>query len=447
MAGGIFKTENEKLLPGAYVNVVSSKQQLIGSSDTDNGIVFMNLQGLDWGPRGVVIVDGKTNFLAVFGAEITSQALKPVFYALQKAAKLKVFNVNSDIKAAGTSAVLPWDFKAVYGGTKGNSITVTVEPDFNQVGKFVVATIFQNIVVDTQSVVTASDFKGNLYVTGTDNSDDNGVAKLAVLETAVSVKLQGGVSASSIEVIDEFVEAALAEEFDVIYSSNAIVAAEIAQELRDKEGRKVQAVVPTLANFSPDTEAVVAIRNGVILKDGTVLSNDIAAAYVAGLIASAEVNTSLTYSEFPNAVDVKPRLTRSEQEAAYRSGEMIFISSRGTVKIMSDINTLTTFTEKKSVDFSKNRILRVLDEIADNTRVTWEDNFIGKVTNNAEGRDLFKANRVEHLTDLQASGAIAEFTPDDITIKEGDNKDTIVVEVAIKPTDAMEKLYMTVNVG
>lgn len=43
MAGGIFKTENEKLLPGAYVNVVSSKQQLIGSSDTDNGLSLIHI--------------------------------------------------------------------------------------------------------------------------------------------------------------------------------------------------------------------------------------------------------------------------------------------------------------------------------------------------------------------------------------------------------------------
>lgn len=447
MAGGIFKTENEKLLPGAYVNVVSSKQQLIGSSETDNGVVFMDIAGLDWGPRGVTVVDGKTNFLAVFGDEITSDALKPVFYALQKAAKLKVFNVNSNTKASGTSTVLPWDFKALYGGTKGNSITVTVEPDFNKVGKFVVTTIFQTIVVDTQSISTASDFKNNLYVTATDTTTDNGLAKLSVLETAVNVNLQGGASASTIEVVDEIVAAALAEEFDIIYSKNAVVAAGIAQELRDFEGRKVQAVVPTTANFAPDTEAVIEIRNGVILKDGTELDNVIAAAYVAGLVASADVNSSLTYTEFPNAVDVKPRLTRAEQELSYRDGQMIFIASRGSVKIMSDINTLTTYTDKKSADFSKNRILRVLDEIADNTRITWEDNFIGKVTNNAEGRDLFKANRVEHLTDLQSLGAIAEFTPDDITIKEGVSKDTIIVELAVKPTDAMEKLYMTVNVG
>lgn len=107
-------------------------------------------------------------------------------------------------------------------------------------------------------------------------------------------------------------------------------------------------------------------------------------------------------------------------------------------------STAYTFTDTKGVEFSKNRVLRVLDAIANNTRITWEDNFIGKVSNNAAGRDLFKANRAEYLANLQAQGAIENFTTDDITVSQGANKDSVVTTLSIQPTDAMEKLYMTV---
>jgi Ca2+-binding RTX toxin-like protein len=114
--------------------------------------------------------------------------------------------------------------------------------------------------------------------------------------------------------------------------------------------------------------------------------------------------------------------------------------------VLVDINSLTTFTDAKGQEFSKNRVLRVLDAIANNTRETWEDNFIGQVTNDAAGRDLFKANRAEYLAGLQAQGAIENFTTDDIVVSAGDTKDSVVATISVQPTDAMEKLYMTVYV-
>ena len=48
---------------------------------------------------------------------------------------------------------------------------------------------------------------------------------------------------------------------------------------------------------------------------------------------------------------------------------------------------------------------------------------------------------------MQRINAIQEFAgADDITIAQGNDLDSVVVEWSVKPVDSMEKLYMTVNV-
>ena len=96
--------------------------------------------------------------------------------------------------------------------------------------------------------------------------------------------------------------------------------------------------------------------------------------------------------------------------------------------------------------FSKNRVMRTLDEIATDTENTFERTYLGKVGNNASGRDLFKADRIAYLTTLQNRNIIQSFKNTDITVEAGNDVDSIVVNLAVTPVDAMEKLYMTMVV-
>ena len=106
-----------------------------------------------------------------------------------------------------------------------------------------------------------------------------------------------------------------------------------------------------------------------------------------------------------------------------------------------------SFDATKNQDFRKNRVLRVLDDIANNTKITFEDNYIGKVNNDTDGRELFKADRIAYFDALVGQGAITDFASDDIEVLPGNAKDAIVVNVAVQPVDALEKLYMTVEVN
>ena len=51
---------------------------------------------------------------------------------------------------------------------------------------------------------------------------------------------------------------------------------------------------------------------------------------------------------------------------------LISATSDGGVMVVKDINSLHTFTPNKGYDFSKNRVIRVLDEIAMTVSSTFE---------------------------------------------------------------------------
>lgn len=91
-------------------------------------------------------------------------------------------------------------------------------------------------------------------------------------------------------------------------------------------------------------------------------------------------------------------------------------------------------------------MLRCLDDIANNSKKAFEDNFIGQINNDQDGRELFKADRINYFNALQGAGAITGFSADDLEISAGIEKDSIVLNVQVQPVDAMEKLYMTVEV-
>lgn len=454
MAGGTWSSQN-KVLPGAYVDVYSNRTTSLTSDDV-NGVVMTTIGGLNWGQIGVIEVSLATDFLATFGKTIDAPELLGLKQILLNAGTVYVFNFNGGTPASGESSVLPWSFVAKYPGTLGNRITVSVTPDPSNGTRFIVKTLLGTEIVGTQVVSKASDLNANDYIepiTNSDDSDDDGMAKLGALVSGINIQLSNGTT-NAAGSLDAFVAASETYEYNTIVApmSDADAAihmliATTAIRLRDEQGRKVQAVIPYNDEYDPDHEGVIVVANGVKLSDGTEYNTSIMAGWFAGATAAAAVNESLTYKTVPGAVDTLPRLNESSQIAAVEGGQLVFDASRNAVRVLVDVNSLHTYGKEKGREFSKNRVLRVLDTIANNTRETWEDNFIGQVTNDASGRDLFKANRSEYLANLQSQGAIENFSTDDITVTLGNTKESVVTTINVQPTDAMEKLYMTVFVN
>lgn len=437
MVGGTWTSQN-KVRPGAYANVRS--ENVAGSADGISGIVTLPIS-LDFGiEKQIVEVNSGTNFDRLFGHGLGSDELLLVNEALKRASTVLLYRVNSGTKASGSIAE-EVTATAKYGGSKGNDIRIVVQVNVDESDKFNVLTYLDSVLMDTQEAVeTGDDLVNNDLV------DFSGSGNL---ETTAGVTLSGGEtsSATSGDYADYF-EAVSVYEFNTLAipveeEATKVAGANFVRRLRDEEGQKCQVVV---ANYRANHEAVVNVKNGVVLSNGKQLSAAQATAWVSGATAAAAVNESLTYLPYDGAVDVQPRFSNTDTIAALRAGEFLFTQARDQARVEQDINSLTTFTTSKNQDFRKNRILRVLDDIANNSKEVFLNNFVGRVDNNEDGRALFLANRIAYFEGLQDINAIENFAADDVTIAAGEEKDAVVMDAYVQPVDSMEKLYMTVRV-
>ena len=231
----------------------------------------------------------------------------------------------------------------------------------------------------------------------------------------------------------------------VDYNANKTAIKDWVEAMRDDEGVKIQAV---LANCDAGSEAIINVTQGVKLADGIDLTHAQTTAWVAGITAGARINQSNTGRKYVGAVDVVPRLTKSDMEAAVQNGKFIFkVDSAQNVTAVYDINSLTRITPEKGKQFTKNRVIRTIDGINNDIVTIFESNYVGKVDNNADGRSLLRATLIEYFNELQRLNAIQNFQPEDVTVSPGADSDAVVIDCYIQPVDSVEKIYITVNLS
>ena len=438
MAGGTWTTQN-KVRPGVYVNVVSAGGP-VGSAGS-RGITSIALS-LPWGAAKVItpIVAGE-NTLTKLGFDITAPELLLVREALKRAQTVLLYKLNDGTKAAVTSGALTATAK--YGGLRGNALKIVVQTNIDDSAKFDVKTLLNNVVMDTQVVANIAGLKANDWVTFNASGTLTATAGTPLIGGADGSVTNADHTAylAALELY-EFQTAALASTDSAL---KAVYAAFV-RRLRDSEGKKVQVV---LENYlTADNEGVISVKNGVVLSDGTTLTAAQATAWVAGATAGAEMNESLTYSAYDDAVDVAPRYTNTQIEAALTAGEFLFTPSTNRAVVEQDINTFLSFVPTKGKEFHKNRVIRVLDGISNDLKRIFESFYIGKVSNTQDGRALFRKEIVVYLDTLQGIAAIQNFDAQtDVTVSEGTESDAVYVEVGIQPVDSIEKVYMKVQVN
>lgn len=432
-----------KVIPGAYVNFVSEKS---ASSTGERGTVALPLE-LNWGLENKIFKAEASEFnktaLSVFGYEPTSSELFLVREALKRAKTLLCYRVNSGgTKATKTIGGLP--VTAKYGGTRGNDLKVAIVTNVDVSSNVDVITYLGTMQVDSQTVAAtggAANLKANEFVT---------FGEAAVLTATAATALESGTNGTSNgESYSAFLTAAEVETFDVVAypgkdtSVKALMTAFV-KRLRDDDGKKI---VGVLYQSAADHPGIINVKNGVVLSDGTTLTGDQAVAWVAGASAAAQINESLTNTAYEDAIDVDIKYTKSQYEAAIRAGEFVFYADNGKARVLSDINSLTTFGDGVSEDWTSNRVVRVMDTWANDVARIWGESYIGTMTNNDTGRQLFKADLVSLGNQYQSLEAISNFVSEDIEVSQGTGKRDVVVNCALQPNDSMEKLYMTVRVN
>ncbi|MEW9093943.1 MAG: phage tail sheath family protein [Clostridiaceae bacterium] len=437
MAGGTWTRQN-KIRPGAYINFKSKKKDT--SIFGERGIVTIPLN-LPWGPEKEVIeISVDDDLFDLIGLDVTEESTLLIREALKRAKKLLLYRLNTGTKA--TTTIEGLTVTAKYSGTKGNSIKVIIQNNIDDETSFDVITILGNRQVDKQiGVKTIENLNPNSFVEFKGTGELKATAGITLSGADDGTVTNGDYTdyLNQIELYDFNTMAIPTKD-----SSIKAIATTFIRRLRDQEGKKVQCV---LENYpQADYEGIISVKNGVILNDMTTISSEKAVVFVAGATAGANVNQSLTYSTYEGSIDVETRYTNKEVETALKNGEIVFTISNNRVVIEQDINTLKTFTEDKNKDFRKNRVIRTLDAIGNDIKTLYENNYIGKISNNEDGRNLFKKDVIKRLETLQGIGAIENVTTDDVVISQGEDKDSVFARVGVQPIDSMEKLYMEVEV-
>ena len=168
--------------------------------------------------------------------------------------------------------------------------------------------------------------------------------------------------------------------------------------------------------------------------------------WLGGAEAGARYNESLTYAQYPGAVSTTMQ-TVDQFSQAVQAGNLVLFAEDGVVKIMQDINSLVSYTEDIGEVYSKNRVMRLCNTIANDIFQQFSANFIGVVNNNEQGRARFQAAIVGYLQEIQDNQGIQNFTAEDVEVLAGTAIDAIVVNVAIQAVDSVEKIYMTIEVS
>ena len=457
MAGGTWNAQN-KVRPGAYINfkAVPKPSNRLGT----RGIMTMPVP-MSWGPQGKLIELLSTDLLdtkslAKIGYVATDPESLVFRQALRNCYKALVYRLDKGGERA-TATAGNLTAVAKYPGVLGNRIAVVVVENTRDNSMWDVVTLFKEAEKDRQTILktaSASALKENDYVEWT------GTGVLTATVTA-GVYLSGGTNgAISASTYTEYLAAvkglnwntmAIPQDESIATSVVKGNVVDFIRNLREGQGKKVQAV---LLKHTSNYEGIISVRQGYATYDEEITPATFVA-YYAGMTAGAELNKSKTYAQIEDAVSIiymegDTAFDNEEIIQLLQSGQVVLTTRQdGAVVVEQDINTLHSPYPSADVNysFSKNRVIRTLDQINNDIKLLWETTYVGKVDNNGDGRNLFKADCIDYLNKLQTMAAIQNFdSTTDIEVLAGEAIDAVVVNLAIQPVDAMEKLYMTVNV-
>ena len=423
LGGGTFVGQNKKL-PGSYINFISASRATAATSA--RGVAAMAFD-LDWGPDSeifkVTSEDFISNTLKLFGYAYSDEKMKGLRDLFLNIKTLYAYRLNSGVKAKNTYAT------AKYSGIRGNDITIVIAKNVDNDKQFDVTTIMGTKIVDTQTVLKASELIDNDYVV---------FDKTANLAVTAGTKLTGGTNGEH----QDFLGKLESYNFNAVGclsedASTSALYATFVKRMREEVGIKCQAVV---YNNAADHEGVVNVANTTKeSKTGLIY-------WITGIIASCEINKSNTNKSYNGEFTVEAEYKQSELEDAIDAGKFILHKVGDEVRVLKDINSLVSTNTDKNDDFKNNQTIRVLDQVATDVAAVFNDKYIGKIQNNNAGRVSLWNDIVTLFKNYQTAQAIEDFDSADITVEAGNDKQSVIINASAQPINAMEKLYMSVVV-
>ena len=409
LGGGTWVTQN-KVLPGAYINIVSAGQAI--NALGERGVVAFPY-ALNKAPGEVIEIEVE-NFLRnseeVLGIKATSLKAKPLREMFKHATRILVYDLGTSGTAEQAVAALePYNFNilAAYTDVAADKATYidAVKTWRDAVGKKCQVVVYNATTPDSEAVInvvsTVSDYEYQNF-TGDGTTTAFVVTDKPASVTAVLVNGETKTASTHYS-----------------YAANTGI---VTFQTAPSEGD----VVEVRYNNAPAHSLV---------------------AWVAGAEAGCAINTSCTNQIYDGEHTIVLDKTQYQLEQCITGGQVAFHLVYGDVRMLEDINSLTTVTEEKGEDFKLNQTIRVIDQIANDIARMFNTKYLGKIPNNKSGRVSLWADIVAHHRRLEELQAIEDFIPEQVSVDRGETKNSVVVNDVVTVVGAMEKLFMLIVIN
>lgn len=421
LGGGTFTSQN-KVLPGAYINIKTASGSVVTIGE--RGTVAAPI-ALSWGKSGVYAVTAEefqNNSIGVLGYPFTADEMQPFREMFMNAQKVLVYNLNE-----GGTAAKCTHATAKYAGARGNALKVVIQKSVDDTDKYDVTLLLDGTRVFQQTVATAAELSENAFVTW---------AQTALAVTAGMAFTGGADGTASTGTHQNALNALESYKFDILVCSdtaqNALYAA-YTERLRDKRGIKFQMV----------GVAVEADYKGIV----TLVSEQANALYwTAGALAGCAVNKSCTNKIYNGELTIATPHTQLELENCILTGKFVFHKVDDEVRVLMDINTHVTYTEENGKLFSKNQVVRATDNRHNDIKRIYNNKYLGNIQNDDDGCASLWGDVVKLTNEYVAMRAFGTYDSKSLTVTPSDIESTTVKDY-VTPIGTMEKLYMETICG
>lgn len=442
--GGSWDGNENKIIPDVYQRYSSNAGVTIQPST--RGIVTIPL-ALSWGPVGVVqTIDAGADLTPYTGYASTdahnrwAQEMLKGTNRTSAPYRILLYRLGGTGGEEATVTTGTLTATAKYPGVRGNDITIVITELTDPEDTFTVDTVVDGRIVDSQTAETADTLTANDWVT---------FSGTGALASTVGAPLTGGADPTAAATdYSGYLTAIEPYRFDaMVYDgSDATVKTAMLSFIKryfDDNGRQGQLVAANLTN--PDSRWAVNVVSGVTLDDGTELTPQQVCWWAGGALAGAQYNEDLTGANYPGAVEVSSKLTRSELEAAIQAGQWALQDDgNGTVSVVYDINSLVTYTSDITEPYHLNRTMRVAMVSGNDINDQFSTRFKGVENNDDAGRMNIKSALVNYLLTMQDNRGIQNFDgKTDVQVYQGQKIDSVRIDAVLWPVGATNFIYVT----
>ena len=289
-------------------------------------------------------------------------------------------------------------------------------------------------IVDKQTVTAANKLLDNDFITWKTSA--------TLAETAGTFLTGGFAKQATGSAYQNFLSAIEGYQFNILVCDSTTdtiksLFTSFTKRLRDSVGVKFQTIVH---NYASDYEGIINLTTDA--KDSTAAL----VWWIAGAEASCAINKSCTNKKYDGEYTPACTDTQAELENAINNGEIKFHKVGSDYRVLTDINSLVTTSEKSNL-FCSNQTMRVCDQIAMDIATIFNTRYLGIMPNDKPGRIALWGDIVKYMKNLESLRAIEDFTDTDVVVEQGEVKRAVVVNAPITVVNCMEQLYMTVKVN